>query len=87
MLFELNLPPGGSAPAHRHTGPVLAYVVEGQVPFSLDHGAEQVVPAGGTFFEPTGVLHSTFASASANAPARILAFLVVTKGSSGSSPA
>jgi quercetin dioxygenase-like cupin family protein len=62
---------------------VLGYVVDGQVRFGIDHGPEQVVPAGSTFFEPTGALHSTFGSASENTTARVLAFMVVPKGSSG----
>jgi quercetin dioxygenase-like cupin family protein len=86
VLFELN-PGPGTGRDHRHTGPVLGYVVDGQVRFGVDHGPEQIVPTGGTFFEPTGALHSTFGSASANAKTRVLAFMVVPKGSSGTVPA
>jgi len=86
MLLELN-PGPGTGRDHRHTGPVLGYVVDGQVRFGVDHGPEQIVPAGGTFFEPTGALHSTFGSADANAKARVLVFMVVPKGSSGTVPA
>jgi hypothetical protein len=52
----------------------------------VEHRPEQIVSAGGTFFEPAGELHSTFGSANPNAPARVLAFLVVPKGSSGQAP-
>lgn len=86
VLIELN-PGPGTGRDHRHTGPVLGYVVDGQVRFGVDHGAEQIVPAGGTFFEQTGALHSTFGSAAPNATAKVLAFMVVPKGSSGTVPA
>jgi len=86
VLVELN-PGPGTGRDHRHTGPVLGYVVDGQVRFGVDHGPEQILQAGSTFFEPTGVVHSTFGSASANAKARVLAFMVVPKGNSGTVPA
>jgi|SRR6185312_1862095 len=86
VLVELN-PGPGTGRDHRHTGPVLGYVLDGQVRFGVDHGPEQIVPAGGTFFENTGALHSTFGSANPNGTARALAFMVVPKGSSGTVPA
>jgi quercetin dioxygenase-like cupin family protein len=83
----IDLTPGpGTGRDHRHTGPVLGYVVDGQVRFGVDHGPEQIIAAGSTFFEPTGVVHSTFGSANANA-AKVLAFMVVPKGNSGTVPA
>ena len=39
------------------------------------------MPAGGTFFEPPGALHTAFGSASPDAPVRAVAFLVVPTGS------
>jgi len=86
VLVELK-PGAGTGRDHRHTGPVLGYVVDGQVRFGVEHGREQIIAAGGSFFEPTGTLHSTFGSSSPNAQARVLAFMVVPKGSSGTVPA
>jgi len=85
VLVELN-PGPGTGRDHRHTGPVLGYVVDGQVRFGVNHGPEQIIPAGGTFFEATGTLHSTFGSANPT-PSRVLAFMVVPKGNSGTVPA
>lgn len=81
VLVELTFAPGVSAPEHRHPGPILGYVVDGPMRFSVDHQPEQLVPAGGTFFEPPGALHTVFGSGSADAPVRIVAFLVVPNGS------
>jgi len=85
VVIELN-PGRGTGRDHRHTGPVLGYVLDGQLRFGVDHGPEQIIPTGGTFFEQTGTLHSTFGSA-ANAKARVLAFMVVPTGNSGTVPA
>jgi hypothetical protein len=53
---------------------------------AINHEQDQIVPAGGTFFEPLGALHSTFGSASQDAPVRIVAFMVVPTGSPLTSP-
>ena len=89
VLVQLNLAAGSrsSGPGHRHPGPVLGYVMEGQMLFGINNGADQVVPAGKTFFEPTGALHSTVGSARADAPARVLVFMLVPKGSPLTLPA
>ena len=89
VLTEVTLPPGQPAAvsrAHRHTGFVLGYVLEGQLRFAIDNEPERIVPTGGTFFEPIGALHSTN-GATPGAPARFLAFLVVPKGSPVVAPA
>jgi hypothetical protein len=49
--------------------------------FAIDHEPDKAVPAGGTFFEPRGALHTSFGSANPDAPVRIVAFLVVPNGS------
>ena len=81
VLVELNFAPGTSAPAHRHPGFIVGYVVDGQMRFSVNHEPDQIMPAGSTFFEPAGALHTGFGAASPDAPVRILAFLVVPTGS------
>lgn len=85
VLVALNPGPANGRD-HRHPGPVLGYVLDGQVRFGVNHEPAQVVPAGATFFEDTGALHSTFASATANAGAHVLAFMVVPKGSALTTP-
>ena len=83
VLVELNNAAGrGSGPGHRHPGPVLGYVIEGQMRFGINNEPVQVVSTGSTFFEPTGALHSAGGSASPDARARALVFMVVPKGSS-----
>jgi quercetin dioxygenase-like cupin family protein len=89
VLLQLN-PSGsrGTRPGgHRHPGPVLGYVVEGPLLFGINHEKEQTVPTGGTFFEQTGALHTTFGSARTDRPARALVFMIVPKGAPLTSPA
>jgi quercetin dioxygenase-like cupin family protein len=68
--------PGSSTPVHRHPGVVLAYVLEGQVRFAINNEPERIVPAGSTFFEPLGAVHTTSGSASPEETTRILVFEV-----------
>jgi quercetin dioxygenase-like cupin family protein len=89
VLVELNIPPGqrSSGPGHRHPGPVLGYVVEGQMQFAINNEPEKVLPVGGTFFEPSGAVHTTNGSARADGPTRAVVFMLVPKGSPLTSPA
>jgi quercetin dioxygenase-like cupin family protein len=89
VLVELNIPPGRNAPGpgHRHPGAVLGYVVEGQMRFAINNEAEKVLPVGGTFFEPSGAVHTTNGSARSDGPTRAVVFMLVPKGSPLSSPA
>ena len=87
VLVELNNPPGqlglgpAPGPGHRHPGPVLAYVLEGQMRFAINNEPVRAIAAGSTFFEPTGAVHTTFGAATAEAPVRSVVFLVVPTGS------
>ena len=86
ILLELK-PGPGQGREHRHSGPVLGYVLEGKVRFGVNHEPEQIFSVGETFFEPTGALHSTWGSADPNTPARVLVFMVVPKGTNGAAAA
>jgi quercetin dioxygenase-like cupin family protein len=89
VLVELAPQPGSRSPGpgHRHPGPVLGYVVEGQLRFAINNEPEQVVPAGGTFFEPSGAVHTTNGSARPDGPTRAVVFMLVPKGSPLTAPA
>jgi len=89
VLVELNISPGArsSGPGHRHPGPVLGYIVEGQMRFAINNEAEQVLPVGRTFFEPNGAVHTTTGSARTDGPTRAVVFMLVPKGSPLSMPA
>lgn len=81
VLVDVTSGAGAPSHIHRHPGFVLGYVLDGELKFAINNTAAQVVPRGGTFFEPAGALHSTGESAEPVQPVRFLAFLVVPKGS------
>lgn len=89
VLVQLNMAPGSrnSGAGHRHPGPVLGYVTEGQMAFAINNEAVQVLPTGGTFFEPIGAVHTTSGSAASDAAARAVVFMIVPKGQPLTAPA
>lgn|SRR5262245_35726101 len=87
VLVEVNFQPGFLAREHRHPGFILGYVVDGQMRFAINHDPDTIVPAGGTFFEPDGALHTTFGSASDEMPVHAVVFVIVPTGSPVSGPA
>ena len=69
--------PGGSTPAHRHAGSVLAYVLSGRIRSQNSAtGPVRVYRPGETFFEPPGSTHLVSANASDTEPASLLAIFV-----------
>jgi quercetin dioxygenase-like cupin family protein len=89
VLFQLVIPPGrpSSGVGHRHPGPVVGYILEGQMRFGINNEAERVLSPGATFFEPDGAVHTTSASARTDGPTRALVFMLVPKGSPLTAPA
>ena len=54
---EVTLEPGQAGASHRHPGPVLGYVLEGEYEWAIDDQPTKVLKAGETFYEPGGCLH------------------------------
>lgn len=54
---EVTFAPGEASPAHRHPGPALGYVLEGEYEWAIDDRPARVLKAGETFYEPGGCLH------------------------------
>ena len=54
---EVTLEPGGASAPHRHPGPVLGYVLEGEYEWAIDDQPAKILKAGETFYEPGGCLH------------------------------
>jgi quercetin dioxygenase-like cupin family protein len=85
-VVTVDYAPGAGSEAHRHPGPVIGYVLEGEVEIEVDSkDAGDGTPlktfrAGEIFFEPQGAVHKVSRNASKTKPARILAFVVSKKG-------
>ena len=54
---EVTLEAGQAGSPHRHPGPVLGYVLEGEYEWAIDDNESRVLKAGETFYEPAGCLH------------------------------
>lgn len=54
---EVTIAPGQQGVPHRHPGPGLGYVLEGEYEWAIDDQPAKVLKAGDTFYETTGCLH------------------------------
>ena len=54
---EVTLAPGQGSMPHRHPGPVLGYVLEGEYEWAIEDNPAKTLKAGETFYEPAGCLH------------------------------
>ena len=69
----VTLEPGQASAPHRHPGPALGYVLEGEYEWAVDDQPAKVLKAGETFYEPTGCLHRVSKNPSAKGKTRVLA--------------
>lgn len=53
----VTIEPGRAGVAHRHPGPGLGYVLEGEYEWAIDDQPARTLKAGDSFYEPTGCLH------------------------------
>jgi quercetin dioxygenase-like cupin family protein len=74
--LQVDFPPNGYTPAHRHPGAVTAIVLSGQVRSQMQGLPAQTYDAGQTWFEPSRELHLFAENPSASEPARLLAVIV-----------
>ena len=94
VVVQLAYAPNSAAPStpeqhrrgHHHPGSVYVYVTEGTVRLGVAGQPVQVVPAGGSFFEPVGAHHIINENASATEPARAIAVMIVPDGAPLTTP-
>lgn len=86
LLVRVDYAPGQSSKAHVHPGSVLAYVLEGEVVSQLQGQPPVTYRAGESWYEPPGMPHLVSRNASATAPARLLAWLIVADGAPPKKP-
>ena len=73
---EVAIEPGGRALPHRHAGPVLGYVLEGEYEHALDDEPVTTYKAGDTFYEPSGCIHRVTRNPNARQRTRLLAVIL-----------
>ena len=94
VVVELTFAPNPAPPSthenhrrgHRHPGSVYVHVTQGAVRLGVEGQPVQVVPTGGSFFEPVGAHHIITENASATEPARAIAVMIVPEGAPLTTP-
>ena len=75
-VVEVMLRPGQGDEPHRHSGPVIGYVLEGEYEWAIDDQPAKTLKAGDTFYEPTGCLHRVSKNPAAKGNTRVLAVVL-----------
>ena len=75
-VVEVTLEPGQAGKPHRHAGPVIGYVLEGEYEWAIDDQPAKTLKAGDTFYEPTGCLHRVSKNPAAKGNTRDLAVVL-----------
>ena len=75
-VVEVTLEPGQAGKPHRHAGPVIGYVLEGEYEWAIDDQPAKTFKAGVTFYEPTGCLHRVSKNPAAKGNTRVLAVVL-----------
>ena len=75
-VVEVTLRPGQGGEPHRHAGPVIGYVLEGEYEWAIDDQPAKTLKAGDTFYEPTGCLHRVSKNPAARGNTRVLAVVL-----------
>jgi hypothetical protein len=84
-LLILNIPPHNPSatrafPAHQHSGPVFAYILEGNIENQVEPDAPRTYAPGDVFYEPTMHVHRNLRNLSDTEPAKLLIFQIVPNG-------
>src|SRR6516165_9608009 len=75
-VVEVTLKPGQAGKPHRHAGPVIGYVLEGEYEWAIDGQPAKTLKAGDTFYEPTGCLHRVSKNPADKNKTRVLAVVL-----------
>jgi quercetin dioxygenase-like cupin family protein len=72
---------GQTDSAHRHTGPVFGYVLEGEYEHAINDESTTTYKAGETFYEPSGSVHRVARNPSSKTVTRLLAVILHARDS------
>jgi quercetin dioxygenase-like cupin family protein len=87
VMVTVEYGPGGASLPHRHDAQVFVYVLEGDLTMQVKGSPSVSLHPGDTFYEGPEDIHLVSANSSKTAPAKILVFIVKTKGAAASRPA
>lgn len=75
-VVEVTIEPGQAGVPHRHPGPGIVYVVEGEYELGIDDQPTKIYKAGETFYEPTGCLHRVSKNPRTKGRTRLIAVIL-----------
>ncbi|MNJ34621.1 Cupin domain protein [compost metagenome] len=76
LILEVEYPPGGADPVHRHDAHGFVYVLEGSVVMGVRDGKEVTLGPGQSFHEGPDDVHTVGRNASQEKPAKFVVFLL-----------
>lgn len=76
LMIEVEYPPGGVDPVHRHDAHGFIYVLEGSIVMGVRGGKPVTLTPGQTFYEGPNDVHTIGRNASLTQPAKFLVFLL-----------
>ncbi len=80
VMLNVEYPPGGADPVHRHDAHAFLYVIEGTVVMGVRGQPEVTLGPGQTFYEGPKDVHTVGRNASSTKPAKFVVVLVKEKG-------
>lgn len=86
-VITLIVAPGGSSQPHMHTGPVFAYLLEGEIENQVEPNPARKYKPGDYFYEPPMHIHRMLRNLSSTKSAKLLIFEVREKGKPFTIPA
>jgi quercetin dioxygenase-like cupin family protein len=79
-MLNVEYPPGGADPIHRHEAYAFVYVVSGSIVMGVKGGKPVTLHAGDTFYEGPSDIHTIGRNASTTKPAKFVVVLLKNKG-------
>ncbi len=86
-MITLTVAPGAVSGPHQHTGPVFAYLLEGEIENQVEPNPPRRYKAGEYFYEPPLHVHRSLRNLSNTQSAKLLIFEVEEKGKQFTIPA
>ena len=75
-VVEVTIEAGQEGVSHRHPGPAIVYVLEGQYELGIDDQPTKIFKAGETFYEPGGHLHRVSKNPAKTGRTRLIAVVL-----------
>ena len=76
VVLNVEYPPGGADPVHRHDANAFVYVLEGTIVMGVKGGKAVTLHAGETFYEGPEDIHTIGRNASSTKSAKFVVFLL-----------